>query len=122
MNHYPIDIVIEYHDDSEYRNCINQLFGTNNSDEDYDEASATLFLDYVYKLTKTNYFIKKLYILAAATMMSTDQNLGLSVLFSYNYLNLFHKFLVHYFTSKTTYKKDIEQNESYVELLNMFSK
>lgn len=120
MDTYPTNLIISYNDDSEYRNCINQLFSIKDDDQIYDEKSATIFLDFIFKKTKNIYSFKKLYILSAATMMSTDQNLGLSVLLSYTYLELFHKCLVHYFVTLTTYKKDIEGTESYKSLLKMF--
>ena len=118
MDTYPINLIISYNNDFEYRKCINNLFSCNDNDE-YDDKSATVFLDFVFRKTKNIYSFKSLYIISASSMMSTDQSLGLIVLLSYTYLESFHKCLVFYFTNLTTYKKDIENNESYQVLLNL---
>jgi hypothetical protein len=125
MNSYPTELIISYNDDSEYRKCLYRLFGVDGDNYDdmyFNNNLADVFLDFVFKKTKNIYSFKKIYILAAATVMSTDQSIGSTVLVSYTYLELFHKCLCHYFRTLTTYRKDIEGTKSYQELLSLFQK
>jgi len=112
---YPLDLLMEYVDTKGYRTCLRKLFQMNpdkyavntsddydihNMDEEsidelsYDETAASGVLDYVYEKTRSHSLFQKLYELAAGLMFSTDQEIGVSVLFSYDYLADFHKCLV----------------------------
>lgn len=112
---YPIDLLIEYVDTKGYRSCLRNLFQMNpdkysihasdkydvhNMDEEsldelsYDETAASGILDFVYEKTRNNSLFQKIYELAAGLMFSTDMEIGVSVLFSYDYLADFHKCLV----------------------------
>lgn len=133
MNTYPTHLVISYKDDREYRECLNKLFsfkklyqecetqcvvqGTNTIEavNDNFNESANIFLDFVLKKTKNCDQFKKLYNISAATMMCTNPNVGLTVLFSYTYLELFHKCLVHFFSNIN----DLEKYECYQTLLQI---
>jgi hypothetical protein len=64
---------------------------------DYDDTAACRFLDYVFEKTKDNCLFGELYSSAAAAMFSIDHEIGLSVLFSYDYLALFHACLCNFF-------------------------
>ena len=96
---YPIDIVVKYSNDKEYRNCLRKIFSMNTNstwndseitDLDevsqdellYDSDATNIFLDFIYDKTKNNTLLIELYILAASVMISTDTNIGLAVLFS----------------------------------------
>ncbi len=98
-------INIVYTNDMEYRSVLRTLFGMSASiktdilidldevtaDElDFDEAAVNRSLDYIYEKTRNHPFFQELYDLAAALMFSTDRSIGLSVLFSYDYMVLFH--------------------------------
>jgi len=60
---------------------------------DYDETASSKFLNSVYEKTKNKKEFQKLFDLAAACMFSTDREIGLAVLFSYDYLALFYQVL-----------------------------
>ena len=106
--------VIQYNNDFEYRAWLRKLFCMRFSDEDEENASKLLSdedddidiitrdeldyneqasidaLDYVYVKTNDNTLFQELYSLAASKMLSLDRNIGLSVLYSYDYMALFH--------------------------------
>lgn len=63
----------------------------------YDEKAAEHSLNYVYDRTHNHPLFQELYSLAAGVMFSLDKNIGLSVLFSYDYMALFHQCLCCYF-------------------------
>ena len=112
---YPVDLDIEYSNDFEYRKSLRRLFQMNSSnypsivksdidivsrDElEYDEHSADLAMDCVIKKTCGNPLFYALYEQAATFMFSTNIDIGLAVLFSYDNLILFHRCLSDYFKS-----------------------
>ena len=61
-----------------------------------------------------------LYVLdkAAARMFSTDREIGLSILFSYDYLDVFHNCLVFFYTNENEFT---DTTDCYVELLKRLS-
>ena len=109
--HYP-DIEIQYTNTEGYRKCIRNLFSMSKTnypyisqdlddvsrDElEYDEYSANNAMNFIYEKTKNIDIFKKLYSLAAARMFSTDNETGLTILLSYDYLELFHYSLICFF-------------------------
>ena len=157
---YPIDIVVKYSNDKEYRNCLRKIFSMNTNstwndserntepvgrsvyarfgseeratesditDLDevsqdellYDSDATNNFLDFIYDKTKNNTLLIELYILAASVMISTDTNIGLAVLFSYDYFIYFHKCLCIFFDDNNN--NNIETNDFYIYLKNRFS-
>ena len=133
---YPIDIVVKYSNDKEYRNCLRKIFSMNTNstwnDSDitdldevsqdellYDSDATNIFLDFIYDKTKNNTLLIELYILAASVMISTDTNIGLAVLFSYDYFIYFHKCLCIFFDDNNN--NNIETNDFYIYLKNRFS-
>jgi len=112
---YPTDLTISYTNDEEYRKTIRQLFQMKSesypeivhSDIDpvsrdeleYDNDSANLAMDYVFAKTRRVPPFIAIYEQAASFMFSTDINIGMAVLFSYDYLLLFHNCLRDFFTS-----------------------
>lgn len=109
---YPIDLKLNYDDDVSYRKKLRTLIGMEGvvqiengnenemeddditSDENnYDEIAVGKFLDKVYIVTKDSQEFRTLYLLAAGTMLSEDMEIGLAVLFSYNYLTPFHEIM-----------------------------
>ncbi len=96
-------------------NDVNDVFDTETRDElSYDDDSATIILDHVFKITNHNALFNNLYISAAANMISTDPQIGIAVLFSYDYFERFHN-CVRLFT-QTPDKFNTECNE-YLSLL-----
>jgi len=55
----------------------------------YDEDAASKILDQIYECTKHNILFYKIYINAAAKMMSLDPDIGLAVCMSYDYFKCF---------------------------------
>jgi hypothetical protein len=78
---------------------------------DYDESAASKILDFVFEKTFENALFQELYDIAAAKMISMDRSIGLAVLFSYDYMALFHRCLCCYFTNPADFS---ETSDSYV--------
>ena len=95
---YDHSLEIKYTDDAEYRNCIRRVFGTENSDDEmlYDDKTVSAGLDYIYEKTKSIPVFCDLYTIGAAKMISTDLEIGMAIVFSYDYFELFHLCLVDF--------------------------
>lgn len=107
---YPIQLTIEYSNNTEYRHCLRKLFKMNpvnypdisemNLDEVtkdeqmYDLDAANVTMDYIFNITKSIPEIVNLYEKSASFMFSTDPNIGLTIMLGYDYLDLFHKLLI----------------------------
>lgn len=99
---YNYDYEVKYNNDHEFRMTLRNLFQMNlkkydedidlitNDENNYDDEAVTKVLDYIFLLTKNNSSFMELYTNAAALMLSTDPSIGLSILFSYDYLKDFH--------------------------------
>ena len=105
---YNINVDVKYDSNFTYRKCLRDVFimdvtnmdaSLNNipdlDDETrdemlFDENQVCKGLDYIYNLTKTNDHFNDLYSSAASVMFSEDPNIGLSVLYSYDYFCFFH--------------------------------
>jgi hypothetical protein len=122
---YPVHYKVQYTNDREYRKCIRELFQMNpnnypdvieEADEDfkdeveYDDESAEKVIDYIMSITKNDPLYHELYEMAAATMMTEDLGLGLVLLFSYDYLELFHPILILYINPDLYKFKDIRED------------
>jgi hypothetical protein len=87
---------VQYKNNQEYRKCIREIFHMKESvstldiddetkdEQNYDDISTSKVLDYIFSITKKNTHFQELYGYAAATMISTDPEIGLAVLFSYD--------------------------------------
>lgn len=136
---YPVDLKMEYLDTAGYRSCLRQLFKMNpnnyvintnneydvNSMDDesidelsYDETAASGILDYVYEKTRDNTLFQKLYQLSAGLMLSTDMEIGVSVLFSYDYLADFHNCLVAFMKDSVGFTLDTPYYSTLVKKLS----
>ena len=106
---YNINQHVEYHDDFSYRENVRTVFGMNvcvDLDNDYDEVTKDELLyeenamskglDAIYEKTKDVADFKKIYEISAGFMLSNDPNIGLAVIFSYDYFALFHLCLVDF--------------------------
>jgi len=103
--------LIEYNSNIEYRKILRGLFRMDTEeilkgleskynmkelDEEtideilYDSDKISDTMRELYELTKLNPLFQNLYTLAAAKMISTDLSIGQIILFSYDYLYLFH--------------------------------
>jgi hypothetical protein len=56
----------------------------------YDEDAVSAYLESVFNKTKHSPLFQQVYLDAAAKMISLDPEIGLSVLYSYDYLRLFY--------------------------------
>jgi hypothetical protein len=82
-------------------------------EQDYDEFAASKTMDFVYEKTFEHVLFQELYDIAASKMISMDRSIGLAVLFSYDYMALFHRCLCCYFTKPEDFT---ETHDSYVSL------
>jgi hypothetical protein len=103
-NEYDTNLLIQYNNNTEYRKSLRTLFRMNTSATDldvdideetrdemlYDELSTSTVLEYVFMQTKHHRLFQHLYDGAASLMFSMNRNIGMTVLFSYDYLVLFH--------------------------------
>jgi hypothetical protein len=119
---YPVDIPdISYTNDAEYQDQIRMLFRMKAVDTDddpsdeYDENAAIRAMDSIYEATKQSALFEKVYVLAANKLFLEDPAMGLPILFSYDYLDVFHRCLVHYLRTPETFD---ETTAIYQELLS----
>jgi hypothetical protein len=134
---YPTDMIIQYQDTREYRNCLRRLFGMSSTkypdihpdvddeskDElEFDEDASSIAMEYVYSKTKDHPIFQQLYSFAAARILSLDHQIGMSVLFSYDYLEIYHYCLVSFFSGDVDeYNTDFSKNRGVVELMRRLS-
>jgi len=85
----------------------------------YDESSMSRYLDLVYAQTKENALFQDLYLAAAALMISNDPEIGLAVLFSYDYLATFHFLHQSYLVDPTVFSAN---NQFYQSLIHRLKK
>jgi len=110
MTDYNTKLLIHYSNDYEYRSCLRELFSMKRviqldpdldeitrDEQDYDIDAASQKLDFILEQTGGHPRFQELYDIAASKMISTDRSIGLSVLFSYDYLAFFHKCLCSFF-------------------------
>ena len=113
--YYPINMKISYKNDIEYRQAIRHLFkmtcnilSTTGDDEEeideitqdewnYDSECTTPFMNFIYNSTSEIPIFQEFYKKSAGFMLSEDAGIGLAILFSYDYLELFHRVLCDYF-------------------------
>jgi len=125
---YPTKLKLFYNTNATYRNCLRTLFKMNSNnfpkfdvdlddetrdENEYDMDSAAIAMNTVLgDITKNSLF---LYVLdkAAARMFSTDREIGLAILFSYDYLDVFHNCLVYFYTNENEFT---DTTDCYVEL------
>lgn len=133
INYNTTETLIEYTDNFSYRNTLRSLFRMNSNktyienqyanidhetlDElDYDEDLMVVTMNALFDKTKNHQLFQTLYDLGAAKMFSTDRQFGQGILFSYNYLYLFHACLCVFlcspseFTDLCVYYIDLKQN------------
>lgn len=93
---YNIRVNVYYENDDEYRDCLKSVF---NTDDTKNKGSFFISrgIDTVYEKTKNNPTFIKLYEKAANTVFCSNANIGLTILFSYDYFKFFHMCLVEYF-------------------------
>ena len=128
MSHYyNFDLsIMPYKNDFEYRKIMRQLVSMQkvvshceeideitNDENDYDTNSASKAMDFVYDQTKENLFFQKLYDSAAGKMLSQDREIGLAVLYSYDYMLLFHNCFVEYYRNPLEFN---DEKDCFIQL------
>lgn len=86
---------------------------------DYDYDSMKTGLDILFETTKDEPVFEEIYLLAAATMFSTDVKIGQVVLCSYDYFHLYFTCLWHFFLEKET---KMESLSSYQQIMSRLRK
>ena len=126
MNYnYPINIQIQYTNDDEYRKCITRVLHIDEDEDEDNDADLTQILDVIFE--KTSVHFKELYELSSAVMMMEDIDIGLVILFSYDYFSLFHLCLCDYLSINQEEDKEeliqfTNKNQYYLQLLDKFRK
>jgi len=80
----------------------------------YDDQAMTKYLDAVYMRTKSNGLFQRLYLSAAGLMLSTNPEIGLAILMSYDYLACFYLCYQSYLLSPDEFR---ENNQFYASLI-----
>jgi hypothetical protein len=127
---YNIDAIAVYTDNKSYRSTLRRLFFMDVSmcpamddetiDEEtrdemmYDNDAVITVMGNLFELTRDNVLFQNLYDLAAEKMISTNREIGQAVLFSYDYLPLFHKCLAGFLRNPDSFN---DSDEFYVTLL-----
>ena len=124
---YNTDQIVNYTNNEEYRLSFRDIFKMKAQIPDildmdketldefnYDACKATMILDYVYLITHKNMWFKILYSYSASFMMSNDPEIGLTILFSYDYFNLFHKCVCDFIQDPLSIN---EYNQNYIKIL-----
>ena len=62
----------------------------------FDNNIMSTCMDFIYDKTKDSNYFKELYLIGASKMFSQDPQIGLVILFSYDFFNYFHLVLVDY--------------------------
>ena len=124
-----MDPIKTYTTNAQYRQCLRELFNMNpeicdakvtntekhnkesiddeTADEmRYDNDAVEKIMDHVYEKTKNHSLFQELYKKGAAKMISVDPEIGLCILFSYDYLLLFRNCLDVFFKSPHEFKAE----------------
>lgn len=139
---YPIHLIVpKYTTNTGYRQCLRQIFQMNKDnypdsikqledelgaefdketrDEiEYDEESAGLMMQYIRNQTKHLPIFQRLYELAAARFLSRDHEIGVAILYAYEYLPFFHKCICIFLTNPADLTETTPAYKSLVDLLN----
>jgi len=136
--------VISYQSNKEYRHWIRRIFhftkdaksyyadltendmiSADNIDDEskdemeFDDINMERGLDFLFEKTKDDVIFEELYLLAAATMISTDIKIGQVILCSYDFFHLYYTCLWYFFMDTS---RKIETISEYQQLRSMFRK
>jgi hypothetical protein len=115
-----------YHNNTEYRQTIRELFfmkplpdldsdidDISRDEMDFDDSCIDKVMEQLFRGTREHPLFRELYLLAASRLISEDLTMGQAVLFSYDYLEVFHYCLVSFFREPGDFN---ETNVFYIEL------
>jgi len=125
---YPIHLKIDYSTNTEYRQCCRELFSMDptkihqeinkyneteldnetRDEEEYDMDAAINAMDFIFEKTKDHPVFQQLYEKAAGLLLSTNLDHGLPILFSFDYLALFHPILCGFFANNGAMPTELE--------------
>jgi hypothetical protein len=119
---YKTDLIVEYSNDEEYREMVKKVCSIEATEDDeyidFDCHEIQRTLDFIYSKTKRHPLFKCLYQKAAALFLSEDENIGVVVMFAYDYFVLFHQMFCHFLLSGEL----AESNTEYVKLHKLLYK
>jgi hypothetical protein len=139
---YPKHLVLPpYTTNTGYRQCLRQIFQMNKDnypesikqleeelgddfdketrDEiEYDEDSAGLMMQFIRNQTKHLPIFQRLYELAAARFLSRDHEIGVAILYAYEYLPSFHKCVCIFLNNPDELTENTAAYKDLVGLLN----
>lgn len=121
---YQLSYNPQYENNYQYRQCLRDVFSMDvrknppkweQMDQDLDEetkdelvyegGAVSIGMDYIYNATKENTAMKQLYLDAAALMLSQHPDIGLSILFAYDYFADFHNCLCAFFENPSGFSE-----------------
>jgi hypothetical protein len=121
---YQLSYNPQYENNFQYRQCLRDVFDMNvtknppkwdQMDTDLDEETKdeliyegdaiSLGMDYIYNATKDNKALYQLYLDAAGLMLSQSPDIGLSILFAYDYFVDFHNCLRVFFENPSRFSE-----------------
>jgi len=121
---YQLSYDLKYENNFQYRQCLRDIFSMDvtinppkwdQMDADLDEETKDELLyesdaiskgmDYIYDLTKDNKVFQQLYLDAAGLMFSQSPDIGLSILFAYDYFKDFHNCLRVFFENESRFSE-----------------
>ena len=85
----------------------------------YDDTAMSVYLDGVYRTTNQHPLFQRMYIASSALMLSTDPEIGLAILFSYDYLGPFYLCYQSYLLDPTKFS---ETNQFYKSIIDRLEK
>lgn len=84
---------------------------------EYDDSAMSEFLDRVYAVTRDNSIFRELYSSAAALMFSENEEIGLAVLCSYDYLVDFYSCFLTYINATESFDRNTPEYARIADLL-----
>ena len=85
---------------------------------EYDEDSAALMMQYIRNQTKHLPIFQRLYEMAAARFLSRDHEIGVAILYAYEYLPFFHKCVCIFLNNPADLTEETQEYSELVNLLN----
>ena len=83
----------------------------------YDDSAMSVYLDKVYETTRDHPLFQRMYFSAAALMISTNPEIGLAILFSYDYLGPFYLCYQSYLLDPAAFSENNQFYRSIIERL-----
>ena len=111
--------VKSYYADLTEKEMANEIDAESRDEMEFDMNRIEIVLDFILNNTIQSLIFEELYILASATMFSTDVKIGQTVLCSYDFFYLYYTCLWHFFTDSSRKTETIPE---YQQLRSMFRK